>query len=1295
MNLSAPFVRRPIGTILLTIGVALAGIAAFFNLPVSPLPQVDFPTISVQAQLAGASPATMASSVATPLERRLGIIADVTEMTSSSRLGSSNITLQFGLDRDIDGAARDVQAAINAARVDLPATLKTNPTYRKLNPADQPIMVLSLTSKTKTPGQIYDAAANIVQQQLSQVKGVGDVEVGGASLPAVRVELNPLALARYGIGLEDVRAALASANANRPKGVIDDGQLRLQIYTNDAGTVAADYAPLLVAYRNGSAVRLSDIAQVIDSVENVQNLGLYLKKPDRTKAVTEPKLPAFGAGGRGGAGGGGGAGGYGGGGGGGGGYGGGGFGGGQGGPASNSAASNAAASNAAADSNSAAASNSAQPLPNGLGPAETLQDTNALGPPGAAQNPRRAAAMAAFAAASGQPAVIVQVFRQPAANIISTVDAVKARIPSVEAALPGDIDMAVAIDRTVTIRASLTEVERTVLISVVLVIGVVAFFLMNGRAVLIPSIAVAVSLLGALGAMFLLGFSLDNLSLMALTISTGFVVDDAIVVLENVTRHVEEGMNRFDAALKGAEEVGFTVLSISISLIAVFLPILLMGGIVGRLFREFAVTLSVAIIVSLLISLTTTPMMAAYLIGKPKPYAEKHWFARLSDRMVGGMRRIYEHALDWALDAGPIVLTILIATILLNIYLFTIVPKGFFPEQDTGQLAGGLQADQSSSFQITERRLKQFVAIIGRDPDVQTVVASVGGGRGAASAFMLVSLYPKAVRGASADQIVARLRAPLARVTGASLFLNPVQDLRIGGRQSNATYQYTLEADSLDDLKTWATKLTTAMQNQPALEDVNSDQQDHGLQSFITIDKDKAAQLGLTNSAIDNTLYDAFGQRTASVIYEDVNQYYVVMEVAPQYQQDPTMLRDVYVSRQSVASIPAGQAAAQGSTPIGIASQLVNVTTSSAAAAAASGLPPAPPASNVTAATKAAAVATGLPSTTTAAASSGGGGSAGSALAAAAFANAGTGGGSGPTVLTGPVGAATGGAGAITGPAAPPGRAASTGVALSSQAESEVPLSAIATWKDGSAPTSVNHQGTEPATTISYNLATGKSLSDATAAIDDAAKSISMPATTVHGTSAGTAQTFQSSLATEPVLIVAALIAIYLVLGILYESYIHPLTVLSTLPSAGVGAVIALIIFHIEFSIIALIGVILLIGIVKKNAILMIDFALAAEREGGLEPREAIRQAALTRFRPIMMTTFAAILGALPLAIGWGDGAELRQPLGITIIGGLLVSQVITLITTPVVYLYLDRFRRRRPAPHPTEGPAPMPVPAA
>jgi multidrug efflux pump len=1145
MNLSAPFVRRPIGTILLTIGVALAGVAAFFNLPVSPLPQVDFPTIAVQATLPGASPETMATSVATPLERHLGLISDVTQMTSSSRTSVANIVLQFGLDRNIDGAARDVQAAINAARIDLPSTLRTNPTYVKVNPADTPILVLALTSTTRTPGQIYDAASNIVQQQLSQVKGVGDVGVGGASLPAVRVELNPLALARYGVGLEDVRAALASANANRPKGVIEDGPQRLQIYTNDAGTTAADYAPLLVAYRNGSAVRLSDIAQVVDGQEDVRNQGVFVHKAD--------------------------------------------------------------------------------------------------GKPVSSQ------------------AVIVTISRQPGANIISTVDRVKARLPAVKRALPQDIDMQVAVDRTTTIRASLNDVERTVVIATILVVGVVAFFLMNGVAVLIPSVAVAVSLLGSLGVMFLLGFSLDNLSLMALTISTGFVVDDAIVVLENVTRHVEQGMDRFQAALRGAQEVGFTVVSISISLIAVFVPILLMGGIYGRILREFAITLSAAVLISLAISLTTTPMMAAYLVTRPRPGVRRNWFERISEASVDAMRRFYERALDLALDSGPVILVIIAAAVVLNGYLYTIVPKGFFPQEDTGMMVGGLVADQSSSFQITQRRLKQFVNIIGSDPAVKSVVAFVGGasGRGGASAFMLTTLSPKAERHMSTIEVMGRLRPKLAQVTGASLFLAPVQDLRIGGRQSNATYQYTLEAESLKDLRAWATKLRDAMQNQWELEDVNYDQQDHGLQSYVNIDENKAAALGLTNLAIDNTLYDAFGQRDVSTIYRDVNQYHVVMEVAPQYAQDPTVLSRVYVSSGKAAPTPPGFAAAQGESPIGVSSQVANATSLTSATSAETGGLFNPPAANVTPLTKAYAAGTG-----------------GAGVAVG-------------VTTPGQVGSDA----AVSGPGAPPALAASRGVAVSSSVESEVPLSAISQWADGSAPTSVNHQDTQPATTISFNLAEGTSLSDATLAIERAKAEVGLPAS-VHGKYAGNALAYQQLLSTLAPLIVAAIVAIYLVLGILYESYIHPLTVLSTLPSAGVGALVGLLLFHIELSLIAFIGIILLIGIVKKNAILMIDFALVAERERNLSPRQAIRQAALIRFRPIMMTTFAAILGAAPLAIGWGEGSELRQPLGVTIIGGLLVSQLLTLLTTPVVYLYLDRFRRRGEFRRKGRAPSPSPLPA-
>ena len=1149
MNPSALFIRRPIATVLLTIGIALAGIAAYFMLPVSPLPQVDFPTISVSANLPGASPETMATSVATPLEKHLGVISNVSEMTSQSRVGQTNITLQFGLDRNIDGAARDVQAAINAARVDLPTTLRSNPTYRKQNPADAPIMILALTSKTRTTGQIYDVASTVIQQQLSQVKGVGDVTIGGGSLPAVRVELNPLALSRYGIGLEDVRAALSSANANRPKGIIQDGTRRFQIYTNDTGIVAAAYAPLVIAYRNGAAVRLSDIADVQDGVTDIHNFGLF----------------------------------------------------------------------------------------------------------------------------NGKPAIVVVISRQPAANIIGTVDRVKAVLPRLQQVLPADIDMQVASDRTTTIRASLADVERTVVIAVILVVGVVAFFLHNGRAVLIPSVAVTVSLLGALGVMFLLGFSLDNLSLMALTVSTGFVVDDAIVVLENVTRHVEEGMDRFEAALLGAPEVAFTVLSISVSLVAVFIPILLMGGIVGRLFREFAITLSAAILVSLLISLTTTPMMCAYLIDPPKPGKRPGRLARISDKGFGWMQRRYEKALDWVLAAGPLMLVVLVVTIALSAYLLRVVPFGFFPTQDTGQMAGGLQSDQSSSFANTSQRLRRIVGIVGHDPSVATVVSFAG--NNAAAGFMFVTLKPRGQEKGGATAVVQRLRPKLARVVGVSLFLNPVQDVRVGGRQSNATYQYTLEAANLADLRTWAAKLAEALKTQPSLVDVNTDQEDHGLDSFVTVDRDASARLGVTNTAIDNTLYDAFGQRQVSTIYKETNQYKIVMEAAPRYTQDPTALNDIYVSTGAAAASSTRPVNATG--PVTSAAGVTAGLTSAAKASSTSGAT----GQASSAVASAGVTAASTTSTSTSSTSSTPNNAPGSSNSAGQ-----------PGALSSNTGAAIAvGQTAVAGPAAPPGRAASQGVAVSVAAEQIVPLSAFARWADGSTPTSVNHQDSQPATTISFNLPPGKSLSDATKAVEQAQARIGMPGT-IHGSFQGTAKVFQDSLASEPVLIAAALVAIYLVLGVLYESYIHPLTVLSTLPSAGIGALIALIIFHVEFSIIALIGVILLIGIVKKNAILMIDFALAAETEQGLSAYNAIRQAALTRFRPIMMTTFAAILGAVPLAIGWGEGSELRRPLGITIIGGLLVSQVITLLTTPVVYLYLDRFNRRRRRPDARRDPVLQPA---
>lgn len=1120
MNLSEPFVRRPIGTVLLTLGVALAGAAAFFLLPISPLPKFDLPTINVSATLPGASPDTMATSVAAPLERHLGHIACVTEMTSQSRTNNTNITLQFCDSRDIDGAARDVQAAINAARVDLPTTLRSNPTYNKVNPADAPIIILAMTSKTKTPGQIYDSASIIVQQQLSQVQGVGQVSVQGSSLPAVRVELNPTWLANYGLGPEDVRAALSSANANRPKGLIEGSRYRWQIYTNDQGQVAADYAGLVIAYRGGVPVRLSDVAQVVDGVESVQNLGLF----------------------------------------------------------------------------------------------------------------------------NGQPAVMVIVSRAPTANIISTVDAIKKVLPEVEKELPPDITMQTAIDRTTTIRASLQDVEKTLLVSIVLVVLVVLLFLRSVRTTIVPAVAVTTSLLGTFGIMYLLGFSLDNLSLMALTISTGFVVDDAIVVLENVSRHVEEGVPRLKAVLMGAQEVGFTVLSISVSLIAVFIPFLLMPGLLGSLFREFSMTLSVAILVSLVISLTTTPMLCAFLMdGQKKETREPTW-ARWSRKSFEGMERVYRAMLLWSLNNGKVMLVVLLLTVGLNFYLFAIVPKGFFPTQDTGQMIGGIQADQDTSFQLTQKRLKRYVGIIVRDPAVQNVIAFASGR--SSGGFMYTQLKPKSSgRKETTLQVMARLRPQLMRVAGASLFLAPVQDLRAGGRQSNATYQYTLESDDSAALKSWARKLTEALKTVPQLTDVNSDAEDHGLSSYVTIDRLTAGRFKLNNLIIDNTLYDAFGQRQVSTIYNPLNQYHVVMEVAPAFNQEPASLHDIYMS---AGVVPGGTVANPGGTASSAGGGGLGATVAAAATTPTN--------------TAQISTATGLNPASAAAA----------ALAA------------GPQ---------------LPGPAAPPSRQPSTGVAVSTVQELMVPLSAVAHWADAASPVSVNHQDEAVANTISFNTAQNVALGEATQIIHQTEQQIGMPVT-VHGSFQGTAKAFQDSLAAEGVLILTALLAVYIVLGVLYESYIHPLTVLSTLPSAGVGAVLALIVFNSEFSVIALIGVMLLIGIVKKNAIMIIDFALEAERSLGLSTRDAVFHASMLRFRPIMMTTFAALFGALPLAIGGGEGAELRQPLGITIIGGLLVSQLLTLLTVPVVYLYLDRFRRRRPDEHLLSHKAggapipPAPVPA-
>jgi multidrug efflux pump len=1102
MNISAPFILRPVATTLLTIGVALTGTVAFFLLPVAPLPNVDIPTIAVQAALPGASPQTVATSVTTPLERHLGTIAGVTEMTSQSSVGNATIVLQFDISRDIDGAARDVEAGIQAARADMPTTLRSNPSYRKFNPSDAPVMILALTSKTLTPGQIYDSASTVLEQKLLQVDGIGEVDIGGSSLPAVRVELNPRALFHYGIGLEDVRAALSAANANAPKGEIDTEARRYQVYVNDTALRASQYRPLIIAYRNNSPVRLQDIASVSDGVEDVRNLGL----------------------------------------------------------------------------------------------------------------------------ADGRNAVLLILHKQPGANIIDVDNRVDKLIPMLQASIPASIQISKHHDRTETIRASLHDVEVTLLIALSLVVVVVFVTLRNPRAALVPSVAVPLSVTCTFGFMWLLGYSLDNLSLMALVIATGFVVDDAIVVLENVSRHIEEGMPRLEAALQGAREVGFTVLAMSTSLVAVFLPILMMGGIVGRVFREFAVTLSIAILVSLVVSLTTTPMMCAHVLQE-KPPKQGRFLAAL-ERGFNAMREFYGRSLKEALAHPRLVLCVLFATIVLNVYLFSIIPKGFFPQQDTGTVNAFLRGDQASSFQSMAQKLRDAVAIVQSDPAVAHVVGFAGGGSGGPggagnTARMFIDLKPLSERKLNAEQVIARLRPKLMHLSGARLFMFVMQDIRAGGRQANSQYQYTLLADNLPDLTTWAPKIAEALKNSPELEDVNSDQQDKGLDVRLNVDRVTAGRLGLNLTDVDNTLYDAFGQRQVSTMYEDMNQYHVVMEVEPSFWQSPETLRDIWVSTvggaltgtESTAAAAGAFTSGPSTTPAGTSA--INPNTVMAAAAATSS-------------------AASVPGSNAAAERN---------QQLSAIANSGRG-------------------------------STSTGTSLSTAAETMIPLAAIAHYAPSNTPLAVNHQGPFVATTMSFNLPVGESLGTAVQVIQRTMRELHVPAT-IHGSFAGTAQVFQRSLANEPYLILAAIAAVYIVLGVLYESYVHPLTILSTLPSAGVGAVLALLLFGTEFSLIALIGVFLLIGIVKKNAIMMIDVALVTQRRRNIDARTAIYDACMLRFRPIMMTTFAALFGAIPLAVTTGNGAEMRQPLGISIVGGLIFSQILTLYTTPVVYLYLDGLRVR------------------
>jgi len=1012
-NFSAPFIRRPVATSLITFGILLSGVVAFRFLPVAPLPQVDFPTISVGAGLPGASPETMASAVATPLERQFGRIAGVTQMTSSSGLGSTGITLQFDLNRDINAAARDVQAAINAARSQLPADLPGQPTYRKVNPADAPIMLLALTSDNIPPPQIYDAADSILAQKLAQVEGVGQVFTWGSSRPAVRVEVNPNQLNTYGISLDTIRKSLQAANANLAKGALTNPKQTWAVSDTDQLFKAYEYQPLIVAGHVGAPVRLRDIAEVVDSVEDSRNLGL----------------------------------------------------------------------------------------------------------------------------SGGKPSVLLAIFRQPGANMIETVDRITTLLPQLRASISPSLQLSVAVDRTTTIRASVHDVEVALIISIILVIFVVFAFLRNVWATIIPSVAVPLSLIGTFGVMYLCHYSLDNLSLMALTICTGFVVDDAIVVIENISRHIEGGMKPFDAAMKGASEIGFTVLSMSTSLVAVFIPILMMGGVVGRLFREFAVVLSVAIAVSLFVSLTTTPMMCARFLRHESGKHNRVY--RFSENAFNRLLRTYDFSLRWVLRHQYLILVVTLGTVCLNVYLFIQTPKGFFPQQDTGRINGSILGDQDLSFAAMSKKMRIFTDIVSQDPAVDSVISFTGGGSGGSTARLFSQLKPLSERKLSADQVIARIRSKTAGIPGAALYLQAVQDLTVGGRGGAAQYQYTLQADNLSDLTHWAPIVQQRLAKIPELRDVNSDQQMHGLESVIVIDRDTASRLGVDVLDIDNTLSDAFGQRQVSNIYKGLNQYHVVLEVAPEFQPGPDALKSVYVPSKSGKLVP---------------------------------------------------------------------------------------------------------------------------------------LSAFAHYEHSNTALSVNHQGIFPAITLSFNLAPGASLGPAVLHIQAAQHELGIPAT-VHATFQGTAQAYQDSLSNQPVLIITALAAVYIVLGILYESFIHPITILSTLPSAGIGALLAIQFIKSDLNIIALIGIILLIGIVKKNAILMIDFAVQVEREEGLSPVEAIYKACLLRFRPILMTTMAALLGAMPLALGAGVGSELRRPLGITIVGGLILSQMLTLFTTPVVYIYMDRLQ--------------------